>query len=128
MDVQVSVTEWATFSDDMMNRRCQVWVAGWLNLYDPDRMYDMFHSTSASNYGGYNDPTVDAKLDEARSSSDRAVRAADYQEVAKAVTDQVFYVTMLDQAYVSIHSDKLEGFEVYPSGAIYSLWQAKIKN
>ncbi len=126
MDVSVSVTEWATFSDDMMNKRCQVWVAGWLNLYDPDRMYDMFHSTSASNYGGYSDPTVDAKLDEGRGTSDLQVRAADYQYVAKFVTDEVYYVTLLDQAYVSIHTDKLEGYAVYPSGAIYSLWQARV--
>lgn len=125
-DVDVSVTEWANFSAAMLERSLQVWVAGWLNLYDPDRMFDMFHSASGSNYGNYNNPEVDAALDDARVSSDQAVRAADYVKAAQLATDDVWYVTLLEQAYVSIHTPKLTGYTVYPSGSIFTLWQSQV--
>ncbi|MGI6090928.1 MAG: ABC transporter substrate-binding protein [Saccharofermentanales bacterium] len=126
IDTSVSVTEWANFSADMTAKKNQIWVAGWLNLYDPDRMYDMFYSESGSNYGNFNDPEVDKALLDARLSTDQSERAEKYRYVARAATDNVWYITMLEQAYVSIHSDKLEGYTVYPSGSIYTMWTAKM--
>lgn len=125
-EVDVSVTEWANFSQAMIDKSLQVWVAGWLNLYDPDRMFDMFHSSSGSNYGNFNNPEVDAALEDARHISDQAVRAADYVKVAQIATDDVWYVTMVEQAYVSIHTPKLTGYTVYPSGSIFTLWQSQV--
>lgn len=126
MDVDVSLTEWASFSEAMTQRSLQVWVAGWLNQLDPDRMYDMFYTDGGSNYGCYSDADVDAALDAGRQSSDEAERAENYQFLAQTVTDNVWYVTLVEQAYVSIHSNKLEGYTVYPSGSIYTLWESKI--
>ena len=126
MDVDVSLTEWASFSEAMTQRSLQVWVAGWLNQLDPDRMYDMFYTDGGSNYGCYSDADVDAALDAGRQSSDEAKRAENYQFLAQTVTDNVWYVTLVEQAYVSIHSNKLEGYTVYPSGSIYTLWESKI--
>ena len=71
MDVDVEVTEWASFSDSLTRRELQVWIAGWLNQLDPDRMYDMFYTNGASNYGNYSDPEVDAALDAGRTSSNQ---------------------------------------------------------
>ena len=126
MDVSVATTEWASFSADMQQHNLQVWVAGWLNQLDPDRMYDMFRTGGANNFGVYASEEVDAALDEGRTSSDSAVRGEKYRFIAQYVTDQVWYVTLVEQAYVSIHTAKLEGYEVYPSGSIYSMWQAKV--
>lgn len=126
MDVDVSLTEWASFSDSMMQHSLQVWVAGWLNQLDPDRMYDMFYTDGGSNYGCFSDSEVDEALDAGRASSDETERAGNYQKIAQTVTDNVWYVTLVEQAYISIHSNKLEGYTVYPSGSIYTLWQSKI--
>lgn len=126
MDVEVSVTEWASFSDAMVQHNLQVWVAGWLNQLDPDRMYDMFYTDGANNFGCYSDADVDAALDAGRTSSDQKERAKNYQFVAQTATDNVWYVTLVEQAYISIHSSKLEGYTVYPSGSIYTLCKAKI--
>lgn len=126
MKIDVSVTEWANFSAEMINRTHQVWVAGWLNLLDPDRMYDMFHSSSGTNYGNYGTAETDAALEDARSTDNQTRRAEDYRMVAQYATDDVWYVTMLEQAYVSIHTNKLEGYTVYPSGSFYTLWQSQI--
>lgn len=126
MDIDVSLTEWASFSAAMMQHSLQVWVAGWLNQLDPDRMFDMFYTDGGSNYGNYSNADVDAALEAGRMASDEAERAEQYQLLAQTVTDEVWYVTLVEQAYVSIHSSKLEGYTVYPSGSIYTLWQSKI--
>lgn len=126
MDVDVEVTEWASFSDSLTRRELQVWIAGWLNQLDPDRMYDMFYTNGASNYGNYSDPEVDAALDAGRTSSNQNERAEQYRFIAQTVTDNVWYVTLVEQAYISIHDSGLEGYTVYPSGSIYTLWQSKI--
>ncbi|MDO4312119.1 MAG: ABC transporter substrate-binding protein [Eubacteriales bacterium] len=126
MDVDVSVTEWASFSDAMIQHNLQVWVAGWLNQTDPDRMYDMFYTGGANNFGCYSDADVDAALDAGRISTVQDERAENYQFVAQTVTDKVWYATLVEQAFVSIYNSKMEGYTVYPSGSIYTLWQAKI--
>ena len=126
MDVDVEVTEWASFSEALTQRSLQVWIAGWLNQLDPDRMYDMFYSDGASNYGNFSDPEIDAALNAGRATADEAERAAQYQFIAQSVTDNVWYNVLVEQAYISIHDKDLEGYTVYPSGSIYTLWQAKI--
>jgi peptide/nickel transport system substrate-binding protein len=126
MKVDVSVTEWALFSEDMMQNRTQAWVAGWLNLLDPDRMFDMFHSTSGSNYGQYYNAEVDRLLEEARASFNQEERKANYQKAAQIVTDEVYYITLLDQAYIAAYTNKLEAYQIYPSGSYYSMRNVKI--
>ncbi len=126
MDVDISVTEWALFSADMVAQKTEVWVAGWLNFLDPDRMYDMFHSQSGSNYGGFNNARVDELLELGRATSDQAARAEAYQEVAQLVTDEVYYVTMLDQAYICAYNSKIENYTVNPSGSIFAMRYAQI--
>lgn len=126
MDVDVAVTEWAAFSDALTRHEAQVWIAGWLNQMDPDRMYDMFYTGGASNYGQFSDEKVDEALEAGRTSSDQEERAENYQYAAQAATDNVWYITLVEQAYISIHDRNLEGYTVYPSGSIYTLWKSKI--
>ncbi len=126
MDVSVTTTEWATFSADMTAKAHQAWVAGWLNVFDPDKIYGMFHSTGGNNYGGYNVPEIDALLDKGRQSADQEVRKEAYQEIAQYVTDEVWYINLVEQAYVCITSAKMEGYELNPSGSVFSLWQTRV--
>lgn len=126
MDVSVSTTEWATFSADMTARKQQAWVAGWLNVTDPDKMYSMFHTDEANNYGCFSDAAVDEALELGRQSSDQEVRKQAYQTVAQTATDEVWYITLVEQAYVCITTAKMEGYEVYPSGQVFSLWQTRV--
>lgn len=124
--VSTSVTEWASFSAKMDEKAHQIWVAGWLNLVDPDRMYGMFYTDGPNNYGGFSDPAVDAALDTARQSSDQAVRSENYQFVAQTVADQAHYNVLVEQAFVAIHSAKLTGYEIFPNGSYRTLAQATI--
>lgn len=126
MDVSVSTTEWATFSADMTNQTLTAWVAGWLNVIDPDKVYGMFHSTGGNNFGAYNNPEIDALLDEGRQSGDQEVRKAAYQKIGQFVTDDVWYINLVEQAYVCITSAKMEGYELNPSGSVFSLWQTRV--
>ena len=127
MQVDVDVQEWAVFNDNRSAGRTDAWVVGWLNLWDPDRMFDFFHTTSPSNWGGFGSPHLDGLLELGRRSSDRAVRAAAYQEAAQIATDQVYYVVLLDQAYIAIHTANMENFELYPSGSIDYMRNVRIR-
>ncbi len=128
IDASVSVTEWASFNAAMEEHTVQIWVAGWLNILDPDKMYDMFYTGGANNFGLFSDPTVDAALDEGRQTSDEAKRGEDYRLVAQTVMDQVWYNVLVEQAFVAVHTAKLEGYTVYPSGSYRTLWQARVAN
>ena len=128
IDVTVSVTEWASFNAAMQEHTLQVWVAGWLNILDPDKMYDMFYTGGANNFGLFSDPAVDTALDTGRQNSDEAVRGENYRLISQTVTDQVWYNVLVEQAFVAIHSAKLEGYTVYPSGSYRTLWQARVAN
>lgn len=126
MDVSVSTTEWATFSADMTNQKHQAWVAGWVNVTDPDKMFGMFHSEGGNNFGGYNNPEVDAALELGRQSGDQAVRKEAYQTVGRIVTDDVWYINLVEQAYVCITTAKMEGYTINPSGSVFALWQTRV--
>ena len=126
MDVSVSTTEWATFSADMTDQALTAWVAGWLNVIDPDKTYGMFHSTGGNNFGAYNNADVDAWLDLGRQSGDQEVRKDAYQKMAQFVTDDVWYINLVEQAYVCITTAKMEGYTVNPSGSVFALWQTRV--
>ncbi len=125
-DIKVSTTEWASFSDAMMQHSLQCWVAGWLNILDPDKMYDLFMTGGASNYGNFSDPAVDEALKVGRMSSDQNVRAENYRLVAQTATEQVWYNVLVEQAFVAIHSAKLEGYTPYPSGSFHPILSVRI--
>ncbi|KYG90550.1 hypothetical protein A0U40_06140 [[Bacillus] sp. KCTC 13219] len=126
---RVTTTEWSTFSNNMMEGKYEVALLGWLNLFDPDRAtYNQFHSSSGNNYGKYNNPKVDALLEEGRENSEQAKRKEIYKEVATIVNEEVAYNVLLYQGYVVIHSKKLIGFESSPNGSFYSMVNVQVEN
>ncbi|WP_052344324.1 ABC transporter substrate-binding protein [Bacillus ndiopicus] len=125
----VTTTEWSTFSNNMMEGKYQVALLGWLNLFDPDRAtYNQFHSSSGNNYGKYNNPKVDALLEEGRKTNDQAKRQEIYKEIATIVNEEVAYNVLLYQGYVVIHSKKLVGFESSPNGSFFNMVNVQVEN
>ncbi|GAB4416455.1 MAG: ABC transporter substrate-binding protein [Anaerolineales bacterium] len=67
----------------------QIFSAGWCADYpDPENFADvLFHSQSAQNNGGYNNPAVDSLLEGARTEADISKRIALYQEAEQLIVD-----------------------------------------
>lgn len=128
IDAKVSITEWPTFQKLVqISHEHEIALLGWLNLVGPDRaMYNQFHSKGVSNFGGYNNPDLDALLDQARTETDQATRAKLYQQAAQIVNDEVMYNVILYQGYISMYNKNMQGYEPHPKASLKSLRNAVI--
>ena len=83
-------TEWATYLEDLRNRRFQIFGGlGWIADYpDPENFLDvLFHTGSDNNHTHYSDPELDALLERARVEQDQTARFALYQEAERMILD-----------------------------------------
>ena len=98
-------------------------MAPWSGRYDPDgNTYNYFTKSGPNNFAGYDGPAVAAGLEEARSQSDRAARAALYKQAqAKLVEDAPMLFVHFD-AILQAASAKLKWTQ-YPD-AVFRLFDA----
>ena len=90
IQMDVLQTEWATYLDDLDNRRFQIFGGlGWIADYaDPENFLDvLFHSESLGNHSHYSDPQLDALLERARVEQDQDARFALYHEAERLVLE-----------------------------------------
>ena len=90
-------TEWATYLQDLQDRRFQIFGGlGWIADYpDPENFLDgLFHSESSNNHTHYSDPELDALLERARVEQDREARFALYHEAEQAILDGAPWVPL----------------------------------
>ena len=89
-------TEFATFLKDLHKRRFQMFDIGWIADYpDPENFLDiLFHSESSNNHTNYNNPQVDALLEQARTETDELVRYQIYNQVEQQIIDDAPWVPL----------------------------------
>ena len=83
-------TEWATYLEDLRERRFQIFGGlGWIADYpDPENFLDvLFHTESGANHTHYSDPELDALLERARVEQDQEARVTMYQEAERMILD-----------------------------------------
>lgn len=57
---------------------------------NPDAQYVWWHSTMPTNFGGINDPELDALLDQGRAEADPAARAEIYEDINRIFGEKVY--------------------------------------
>ena len=89
-------TEFATFLKDLHKRRFQMFDIGWIADYpDPGNFLDiLFHSESSNNHTNYNNPQVDALLEQARTETDEVIRYQIYNQVEQKIIDDAPWVPL----------------------------------
>ncbi len=94
--VEIEHTEWATFLQDLNQRRFQFFAVAWGADYpDPENFLDiLFHSGSQNNHTAYNNPEVDALLEQARVEADRTKRFALYNAIEQKIIDEAPWVPL----------------------------------
>lgn len=94
IEVDIQQTEWATFLQDVNDKKYQMFSLGWIADYpDPQNFLDvLLHSESQSNHTNYSNPEVDRLLEEARTERDRARRFELYNQVEQMVLDDAPWV------------------------------------
>ena len=94
IEVDIQQTEWATFLQDVNDKKYQMFSLGWIADYpDPQNFLDvLLHSESQSNHTNYSNPEVDRLLEEARTERDRARRFELYNQVEQMIIDDAPWV------------------------------------
>jgi len=117
--LKIAPVEFASLLDQQDRGDFELLALGWSGRPDPDANITNFVGTGASqNVAGYNDPSLDAVLDQARQSRDLAARRALYaQAVAKIQTaDPIIY--LYRQRNLTGVSNTVKGVQVFPDGVV----------
>jgi ABC-type transport system substrate-binding protein len=94
--VDIQQTEWATYLQDLHNKRYQMFLIGWSADYpDPENYLDLlFHSESENNQTNYNNPEVDRLLEEAREIPDQETRFRQYNRIEQMILDDAPWIPL----------------------------------
>ena len=94
IEIDIQQTEWATFLQDVTDRKYQMFSLGWIADYpDPENFLDLlFHSESTNNHTNFSNPEVDRLLEEARTERDRDRRFEIYNQVEQMILDDAPWV------------------------------------
>ena len=114
IDVRIQQTDPATFFADQDAGRLQMFNAGWIMDYpDPESVLDLkFHSGSSLNDVRYDNPDVDALLEQARVEQDPGERLALYQRAERLIIDDAAWLPLyFSQAHVVVNADVEGWFE-----------------
>lgn len=96
VDIEVEVVDWGVFLSGLDAQEYQMFSLGWIGDYpDPQNFVDLlFHSESAYNHGAYNNPELDALVEEARTEQDHERRLALYREAEALLVQDAAWIPL----------------------------------
>ncbi|MCV3271823.1 ABC transporter substrate-binding protein [Roseobacter sinensis] len=133
-DVTIETYEWNTFLGEVnpgLEGKADMAQMAWMTN-DPDTLPYLALRTEAwpdkggFNSGYYSNPEVDKLLEDARSSTDQAQRAALYQEMQSIVQQDAPWVFVANWKQNAVTSDRVENFALQPS--FFLLLKDVVKN
>ncbi len=118
-NVKLKSMEFASLLADQSAGNYQASQVGWSGRVDPDGNIHQFMTCKGGiNDSKYCNPEVDKLLDEARRSTDNAVRKAKYDAARDILIQDMPIIYLYHQTWIWALSDKMEGFTAYPDGMI----------
>jgi 4-phytase/acid phosphatase/peptide/nickel transport system substrate-binding protein len=89
------------------------------DLADPEPIiYGLFHTGSPAALANYSNPELDALLERARSTADRAKRTEDYCAISRLVNREAIWFWTFQNTYYAVAKSKLKGLPKLYSGVI----------
>lgn len=126
IQVAIDVVDGGTYNARTNSRKFEMAVVN-LGFMTPDTdstVYWFYHTNTVGNYG-YDNPTVDRMLDEARTLGDRDQRAQMYKSILGTALDDAPYAYLLHPNIVRIHKKGLAGVATYPQDHVMIFRDAK---
>jgi len=118
INIAVEQSPWPEFLADLNSGdpSYPMYQLGWVADYpDPQNFLEvLFHSQSGQNHGGYQNPEVDAILDEARETQDPQARLALYQQAEQLILDDAAWVPLYFSVENWLVKPYVQGFVVPP--------------
>lgn len=119
IDISIQATEFATMLEQQSAGNFVSTQLGWSGRTDPDGNIHSFVTCGGGlNDGKYCNEAVDALLNEARSSTDPAVRKARYDAAGKILAEDLPIIYLYHQTWLWALDARVEGFVPYPDGMI----------
>lgn len=130
--LDIRTFEFATFMADVTSGAFQFYSLRWIGgNEDPDIFDTVFHSTNippkGRNRSFYSNPRVDALIDRARRERDQAVRKRLYAELQEVLAQDMPYVNLWYFDNVLVHSKRVRGITLNPSGNYNFLKTAEVQ-
>jgi peptide/nickel transport system substrate-binding protein len=113
--------EFGTFFSDVTHGEFQMYSLRWIGgNEDPDIFELIFHSSriipKGANRSFYSNPRVDALIDQARSVTDQDKRRQIYFELQRILATDLPYVNLWYNDNILVHSKRVRGLTLNPSG------------
>ncbi len=128
ISAEVAPVEFGTLLPLTYSGEAPMWILGWTNGVDPNNyIYDMFHSDPSAwaedavtfNSVRYDNPEVDAMLEEARILTDMDERLAIYHEAARIIfLDDVAHIPGYHQTSTMAYLNTVQDVVVDPNSGI----------
>ena len=119
--LDIRTFEFATFFSDVSRGEFQLYSLRWIGgNEDPDIFEYVFHSAKfppkGANRGFYANPRVDALIDQARTETSQDVRKQIYAELQRVLAEDVPYINLWYLDNVLVHTRRVQGITLNPSG------------
>jgi oligopeptide transport system substrate-binding protein len=118
LKVKVQLIASRDFEATVKTKHGQLVSGGWCADYpDPENFLDvLFYPGGTYNYTGYNNPAVNALLEQARTEIDPAARVALYQQAEQALLKDVAMIPLMHGVSDVVVSPRVKGFSLAPMG------------
>ncbi len=119
--LDIRTFEFATFFADVTRGAFQLYSLRWIGgNEDPDIFEYVFHTgkfaPNGANRGYYSNPKVDALINQAKSELDQNVRKQLYAEVQRILAEDLPYINLWYYDNVVVHTRRVTGINLNPSG------------
>ena len=96
VEVEIQQTEFATYLQDLVKRRFEMFHIGWIADYpDPENFLDLlFHTESSNNHTAYTNPEVDRLLEMARVEPQEEVRHQLYHQAEEMIVSDAPWIPL----------------------------------
>lgn len=119
--MNIQTLELATLVSIVQEGKHQAAFLGW-TYSNPDILYLLYHSSqigSGLNLNHYNDPRLDAMLEDVRTETNEEVRTRLYRDIQKYIMDKRFVIPpMVSDVYIATQP-QIKGAEVGKDGTLY---------
>jgi peptide/nickel transport system substrate-binding protein len=118
-DAEIEQVDQATIPVRAFARQYQI--TPWRIVDSPDpepQIYALFHTGSPVALANYSNPELDALLEHARSTADRAKRIQDYCAIARIINHEAIWFFVFQNVYYAVANNKLRGLPPLYGGVI----------
>jgi 4-phytase/acid phosphatase/peptide/nickel transport system substrate-binding protein len=118
-DAEIEQVDQATIPVRAFARQYQI--TPWRIIDSPDPepgIYSLFHTGSPVALANYSNPELDALLERARSTADRAKRTEDYCAIARIINREAIWFFTFQNTYYAVTNNKLKGLPPLFQGVI----------